>query len=88
MNVTFVTTQICNVDSSFTVPNLHILVDLTTREQNEIIGWIEADRANDGLMTGQCHLKELVVTILLEIGANKQFDEPVIRACSDKALCT
>ena len=56
MNVTAVTAKISDVDASFTIPYLHVLIDLTTRKQDQIVRWIETHRPDDGLMAGKRHL--------------------------------
>lgn len=57
MNVSTVSAKISDVDASLTVPNFYILIDLSTWKQNQVIGWVEADRSNDCLMARQGHLK-------------------------------
>lgn len=55
MDVTAVTAQISDIDASLTVPHFDILVDLATREQDQVIGWVETHRPYDGLMPRESH---------------------------------
>lgn len=78
--------QIREVLACLTVPDFDLFVDLSAREKNYIVNWIEANRTHYCLMTRKCHLEDFMLRVLVKVWANEQLYEPVIRPRRNQML--